>query len=380
MDMQDALDDLVVRRGLIAAETLARARLVQAETGERIDSVLTRLGLVSEHVLATALAAETGLRIAEAAEFPAAPIAEDVLSARFLRDAKVVPLRETEDGVEAALANPLDPYPIDALAFALQKKVIPLVARAGDIETALDRLYAGPAADDGEDGGVAEEADVERLKDLASRRPGGARGQRADRTRRRSARLRHPYRADRGRPAVRLRIDGVLRDDEPPPPAMRAAVVSRIKIMAKLDIAERRLPQDGRIRLAVRGQEIDLRVSTVADASTARAWCCASSTASHLVLDFAALGFDRGDARAVSATSCSQPHGILLVTGPTGSGKTTTLYAALLALNTAERKILTIEDPVEYQLAGINQMQVKPQIGLTFARRCARSCGRIPTS
>ena len=164
---------------------------------------------------------------------------------------------------------------------------------------------------------------------------------------------------------IRYRYDGVLQEAENPPVRMAAAIVSRIKIMARLDIAERRLPQDGRIRLAVRGQDVDFRVSTVASMY--------GETVVLRVLDRGAVQFDwnkLGLAPAVVqrlGSALELPNGIVLVTGPTGSGKTTTLYTGLLALNTIARKIVTIEDPVEYQLRGINQIQVRPQIGLTFA-------------
>jgi general secretion pathway protein E len=165
--------------------------------------------------------------------------------------------------------------------------------------------------------------------------------------------------------AVRYRIDGVLREGATPPPRLRAAIVSRIKIMAKLNIAERRLPQDGRIRIAVRGRDYDLRVATVptlhGEGITMRILDRTS-----LVEDFAVLGF-RPDALKRYLGLLDQPQGILLVTGPTGSGKTTTLYTSLMRLNTPERKIFTVEDPIEYQMDGINQVQVKPQINLTFA-------------
>jgi general secretion pathway protein E len=140
---------------------------------------------------------------------------------------------------------------------------------------------------------------------------------------------------------VRYRIDGVLREIDPPPGHLRAAIVSRIKIMARLNIAERRLPQDGRIKLAVRGKDIDLRVASIPTL--------------------------HGEALAAFRGILGRPNGIILVTGPTGSGKTTTLYTSLIELNSPDRKILTVEDPIEYQLDGINQVQIKPQIGLTFA-------------
>ena len=165
--------------------------------------------------------------------------------------------------------------------------------------------------------------------------------------------------------AVRYRVDGVLHDVESPPKRLAAAVISRIKIMANLDIAERRLPQDGRIRLRVQGKEIDLRVSTV-PTMHGESVVMRILDKGGVTLDFEKLGFAPDTLKAFIDV-LMQPHGILLVTGPTGSGKTTTLYTALDRLNQPDVKILTVEDPVEYQMVGINQIQVKPQIDLTFA-------------
>ena len=164
---------------------------------------------------------------------------------------------------------------------------------------------------------------------------------------------------------VRYRIDGVLHETESPPRRLSAAVISRIKIMANLDIAERRLPQDGRIKLRVQGKEIDLRVSTV-PTMHGESVVMRILDKGGVSLNFAALGFDDANLK-VFLDLLAQPHGVLLVTGPTGSGKTTTLYTALDRLNQPDIKILTVEDPVEYQMPGINQIQVKPQIELTFA-------------
>ena len=147
---------------------------------------------------------------------------------------------------------------------------------------------------------------------------------------------------------------------------LRAAIISRIKIMARLNIAERRLPQDGRIKLAVRGKDIDLRVATM-PTMHGEAWCCACSIAAASHSTSTPLGFEPRGARRLSRGARPGPNGIILVTGPTGSGKTTTLYASLIELNTPDRKVLTVEDPIEYQLDGVNQVQIKPQIGLTFA-------------
>jgi general secretion pathway protein E len=164
---------------------------------------------------------------------------------------------------------------------------------------------------------------------------------------------------------VRFRIDGALKEIETLPTHLKSALVSRIKVMSGLDIAERRLPQDGRLRLAVRGHEIDLRVAT-SPTIHGESVVLRILDRSKLSLDFNVLGFDP-DTLETYLHAIRQPHGIVLVTGPTGSGKTTTLYASLAVLNLPDRKILTIEDPIEYRLNGINQTQVKPQIGLNFA-------------
>jgi general secretion pathway protein E len=358
------LERLVVERGLAPAETLARAVLVQAETGEPLDAVLTRLGLVSERALARAIAEAAGLRIAEAADFPAEPVAAERLSARFLRDIRAAPLRETEAAVEVAFVDPLRLFDRQALAFALKRPIVPLVARSGDMEVALDRLYPAEFIHSGETG-EADEGDVERLKDLSSDAP-VVRAVNALIARAAEAQVSdiHIEPTEDGL-KIRLRIDGALHYEDPLPAHLKAAFVSRIKVMAGLNIAERRLPQDGRLRLAVRGHDIDLRVAT-APTIHGESVVLRLLDRSNLALDFASLGFD-ADSLEGFLKVLRQPHGIVLVTGPTGSGKTTTLYAALAAMNTAERKILTIEDPIEYRLAGINQTQVSPQIGLTFA-------------
>jgi general secretion pathway protein E len=241
------------------------------------------------------------------------------------------------------------------------------VIRASDLEAALDRLYGNRrdgAAESGGDAG-ADEADLERLKDMASDAPVIRAVNRivAAAVAARASDI-HIEPTD-DRLAVRYRIDGVLQEQEALPAAMRLALVSRIKIMAALNIAEKRLPQDGRMRLAVRGHEIDLRVAT-APSIHGESVVLRILDRSNLALDFASLGFDAG-LTAKLLPILHRPHGIVLVTGPTGSGKTTTLYAALAELNTADRKLLTVEDPIEYRLPGVIQTQVAPGIGLGFS-------------
>jgi general secretion pathway protein E len=359
------LSQLVLDRGLAAPEAVNRARTVQFETGERLDAVLTRLGLVSESALAQAIADATGLRLVAADDFPLEPIAADVIAPRFLRDVRAVPLKETEDHIEVAFADPLDPYPSAAIAFALQREVRPLVARASDLEAALDRLYGLRVEAEAAGNGEADEADLERLKDLASDAPivRAVNGLIARAVEAQASDIHIEPTEDSIK--IRLRIDGTLRDEQPLPGHFKAAFISRIKVMSGLNIAERRLPQDGRLRMAVRGQEIDFRVAT-SPTIHGESVVLRILDRSNLALEFDTLGFDE-ELLAKYRSVLRQPHGIMLVTGPTGSGKTTTLYASLAALNSSDRKILTIEDPIEYRMPGINQTQVKPQIGLTFA-------------
>lgn len=366
-----AESDLLLRRvvadsGLVAAETLARALLVQEESGERLDAVLTRLGLVSEQALAETLAQAAGVRLAAPQDFPSEAVARDAVSPRFLREIKAVPLKLDAQAAEVAFVDPLDAFPRQALAYALQRPVTPLAARAGDVEAALDRLY-GPAQaaitiDAAEE---ADEADLERLKDLASDAPVvRAVNSLIGRAAEEHASDIHVEPSEDGL-KIRFRVDGALQDRDFLPAHLKAAFVSRIKVLANLNIAERRLPQDGRMRLAVRGHEIDLRVAT-SPTIHGETVVMRLLDRSHLSLDFDTLGFDQAILTNFLEI-LNRPHGIVLVTGPTGSGKTTTLYTSLSALNTPERKILTVEDPIEYRLAGISQTQINPQIGLSFA-------------
>jgi len=337
---------------------------VQEETGDPLAAVLSRLGLVADRDLATAIASASGLTIAEPTEFPARAIHADLISPRFLRDARALPLGDSPAGVEVAFVNPLDPFAVAAMACALGAPIRPRVGRANELEAALDRLYEVADAPDSGDG-EAEEADLDRLRDMASDAPvvRAVNSLIARAAEMRASDIHIEPTEDALK--VRFRIDGALVEQEALPSHYRAALVSRVKVMAGLNIAERRLPQDGRIRQSVRGHEIDLRIAT-SPTIHGESVVMRLLDRSNLSLDFASLGFDGAVLERFTRT-LGLPHGIMLVTGPTGSGKTTTLYAALASLNAIDRKILTIEDPIEYRLAGINQTQVNPQIGLNFA-------------
>ena len=372
-DLVAKLGVSLVDSGAIDRRTLDRARRVAAETGARLDQVLTQLGLVSDRGLAEALAQLIAAPLVGAADYPDAPLFHDRLKPKFLRRVRAMPIAASDDRATLAMADPLDTFTRNAISAALGRPVAVAVAVPIELEAALERLYA----ELGEGGDAAEmldemiadaepaEEDAERLKDLASEAPVirlvNQLIARAVETHASDVHL-EPF-PDRLR--IRYRYDGVLHEVEPPPARLQAAVISRIKIMARLDIAERRLPQDGRIKLTVRGHEIDFRVSSVPSLHGEKV-VLRILDRTAVEFDYAKLGLP-DDVREGVERALDLPNGMVLVTGPTGSGKTTTLYTGLLKLNTVARNVVTVEDPIEYQLTGINQIQVKPQIGLNFA-------------
>ena len=361
------LGRVLISRGSCDTATIDRAMLLAREAGQRLDIVLLQLGLVSEQALADAAAEQLGLALVRANAFPATPLLSEVFPARFLRANRALPIKIEGGTLTLAAADPFDRFVPAAAAAACGLRVQLVVVLPVELDAAFARLYPeeGDPREADDQTLISAEEDTERLKDLAQEAPvvrmvnqiiGRAVENRA------SDIHIEPFEA---RLRVRYRFDGELHEQEEPPRAMAAAIVSRVKIMARLDIAERRLPQDGRIKLAVRGQEVDFRVSTIPSLH-GETVVLRVLDRTAVQLDYAALGLAPSVVRQFSA-ALELPNGIVLVTGPTGSGKTTTLYTGLSALNAVRRKVVTVEDPIEYQLPGINQIQVKPQIGLGFA-------------
>ncbi|MBC7710529.1 MAG: type II secretion system ATPase GspE [Rhizobacter sp.] len=370
------LGEILLARGKVSEDELDRVLRLQAASSrpEKLGSLLTTLGVVSARDIAQALAAQADLPYVETSAFPEMPILEERISARFLRDSRALPIEEDEDTLTLAVADPFNDFVRHSFEIVTNRQIHRVVAVGTDIDTAIERLYGGGRTSVGSlnDGDLEARIDtdalgddIQQLKDLASEAPVirlvSLIITNALETRASDIHI-EPF---ENRLIVRYRIDGVLHEIESPPKRQAAAVISRIKIMANLDIAERRLPQDGRIRLRIQGKDIDLRVSTV-PTMHGESVVMRILDKGGVQLNFAKLGF-APDILAKFKEALAQPNGILLVTGPTGSGKTTTLYTALDELNQPDVKILTVEDPVEYQMAGINQIQVKPQIDLTFA-------------
>ncbi|MCS4231221.1 type II secretion system protein E (GspE) [Stenotrophomonas maltophilia] len=372
--IETSLIDALLLRGRLKDADLVRARTLHAESGGSLLSLLVRLGLVSERDQAQVSAEVLGVPLLDARQMPETPPPSLVdalpVTLRFLKQFHVCPVSLDEQGLLLWQADVHDPYPCQAISLAMGVAVHPRVGQRSEIDDQIERWFgqgrsAMGAIVETADGEGAAVDDIEHLRDLASEAPVirlvNLVIQRAVELRASDIHV-EPFET---RLKVRYRVDGVLIDGESPPSNLTAAVISRIKIMARLNIAERRLPQDGRIMLRVQGKELDLRVSTVPTAH-GESVVMRLLDRETVVFDFQRLGFTDEFLPAFRKV-LDQPHGILLVTGPTGSGKTTTLYTALSQLNTADVKIITVEDPVEYQIEGINQIQAKPQIGLDFA-------------
>ena len=361
------LSEFLVDRGLVSASDMAKATSAETNNGERLTAVLRNMGILQGSELAKALADYFDVPVVEPDEWPSEAIASTRMSTAFLRTSRVFPLGESDRGITLAMADPGDSFALRAVRLATSRPVTPKVAAGEDIDAAIAKIADKAAPEEWSSAGPESEPadDVQHLRDLALGTP--------------IVRLVNQLLHDavyaratdihiepfENRLQIRMRIDGMLRETATPPVRMAKAVASRIKILAGLNIAERRLPQDGRARVRIDSRQLDLRIATM---PTIHGETVAIRLLDNVrrTLDLAKLGF-RAENEALLRASLDAPYGLIVVTGPTGSGKTTTLASALSILGRTERKILTIEDPIEYELEGINQTQAKPDIGLTFA-------------
>ena len=366
------LGEILVQEGLTTPDTIEQALARARTTGERLGEALVALGALSPAEVLRALALQQRLPFLGRDELPSPlPLVKN-LSAKYLRQYTICPVSVEGGVLTIATADPLNPVVVDDLRQSTGLSVRLVVSAPEVITEAIDRTYDGAATPlqrivEGmeDEGGAAGEEDINQLRDMAFEAPvvrlvnllvesaieAGASDIHIE-----------PF-EDTLR--VRYRIDGILFDQEAPPRRLQAAVTSRIKLMAEMNIAERRLPQDGRIRVTLHGNRVDIRVSTIPTVH-GESIVMRLLDRGSVFLPLERLGFGPRTLERFEAL-IRRPHGIILVTGPTGSGKTTTLYGALDKINSPDRKIITVEDPVEYQLKGVNQIPVKPKIGLTFA-------------
>jgi general secretion pathway protein E len=354
----------------VLEDGLARAK----QNGERLGDALVAMGAVSQEEVLKALAVQNGVAFMAAEELPSTPPIIKNLSPKYLRQYTACPVALDGTTVTVATADPANPLLLDELRQTLGLRVTLCVAPPGAILEAIERAYGASTPlqkivegmGSSEAGGEGDrEEDVNQLRDMAFEAPV---------IRLVSLLIDEAVAAEASdihvepfeeQLRIRYRIDGLLYDRESPPRRLQAALTSRIKLMAEMNIAERRLPQDGRIRVTVGDRRVDIRVSTVPTVH-GESLVLRLLDRSSVFLPFHRLGFSPKVAETFNSL-IRRPHGILLVSGPTGSGKTTTLYAALDKINSSDKKIITIEDPVEYQLAGVNQIPIRPKIGLSFA-------------
>ncbi len=370
------LGDLLLSQQKISAEDLEKALSIQQAGGERLGRLLVNLGFISEEELLKTTARQLNLEYLPLVRFPTSPPLTIGIPTKFMEQYKFFPLSLSDGVLAIAMADPLDTVTIDALRLRTNCRLRVYISKEGDIAEAIERYFgSGSSTMERIVGDIPEgelqylhadgDEDEDHLRDMAQEAPvirlvsliisKAVESKASD----------IHIEAFEGQLKVRYRIDGILYDTESPPKRLQPAIISRIKIMAEMNIAERRLPQDGRVRLRVLGKKVDLRVSTI-PTIYGESVVMRILDRSNIMLDLDDLGFPPTSKKQFESL-IRKPHGIILVTGPTGSGKTTTLYGALDKINSPDKKIITVEDPIEYQLSGVNQIQVKPKIGLTFA-------------
>ncbi len=370
------LGEMLVKSKLITEDQLKKALAQQSTAGGRLGSNLVKLGFLTEEDITSFLSKQYGVPSINLAHFEIDQSVIKLVPAEIAQKHMVIPINRKGSVLTVAMADPSNIFAIDDIKFLSGFKVEPVVAAETSIKNAINKHYDSAGlvkdilqgfddrevatveeGDEGPDVGdlqrATEDAPVVKLVNLIL----------SDAIKKGASDIHiEPYEKSF---RVRYRIDGVLYDTMQPPMKLRAAIISRAKIMAQLDIAERRLPQDGRIKIRMGQKEIDFRVSTLPTIFGEKV-VMRLLDKSNLQLDMSSLGFDP-QALQLFEKAILAPHGMVLVTGPTGSGKTTTLYSGLHRLNTVETNIMTAEDPVEYNLAGVNQVQMKAEIGLNFA-------------
>ena len=370
------LGEMLVKSKLISDDQLKKALTQQSSGGGRLGSNLVKLGYLSEEDITSFLSKQYGVPSINLAHFEIDQSVIKLVPAEIAQKHMVIPINRKGNVITVAMADPSNIFAIDDIKFLSGFKVEPVVAAETSIKNAINKHYDSAGlvqdimrgfddrevatveeSDEGPDVGdlqrATEDAPVVKLVNLIL----------SDAIKKGASDIHiEPYEKSF---RVRLRIDGILYDVMQPPMKLKAAIISRVKIMSQLDIAERRLPQDGRIKIRMGQKEIDFRVSTLPTLFGEKV-VLRLLDKSNLQLDMTALGFEP-QALQIFEKSILLPYGMVLVTGPTGSGKTTSLYSALHRLNTTETNIMTAEDPVEFNLSGVNQVQMKPEIGLNFA-------------
>jgi type IV pilus assembly protein PilB len=369
--------DILLKKGILEAEQVAEARTLQQQTGAKLQDALVKLGYISQDEIMSAIAEHSGLKSINLTDLTIPPAIIELVPESVARENVVIPLSQEEGVLQVVMSDPSDYETVTKLQFILNKEIQPVLAPKEQIIAAINRHY-GQTETESVDSVLAEFTDTQIVFTETADTQGDQSA--ADDSEAPVVKLVNliiheaislrasdihiePF-EDRVR--VRYRIDGVLVERDSPPRRLLAPLISRIKIMGSIDISEKRRPQDGRIKMTTKGKHFDLRVS-VLPTNHGQSLVMRILDRANIQVTVKDLGFMDDDYKRF-LNIIKRPNGIFLVTGPTGSGKTTTLYSALNELNRPDRKIITAEDPVEYYLPGINQVEVKHQIGLDFAR------------
>jgi type IV pilus assembly protein PilB len=377
--MERKLGEMLVKDRIITQEDLESALQKQQETGTSLGHILVELGLASEWEMAAALGKQLNVPFITLSHYEIDRQVLESIPESIVRKYKIVPVDKTGDTLTIALSDPSNIYLLDELRLLTKCQIIPVISFESDIAEAINRYYSRDenhfeemlkdiTEQEMEVIKEEEEAEAEDDTDLAVEVNDAPVIQLVNLIITEAIKAKasdihiEPYEKSL---RLRYRIDGVLQEMTPPPKKFQNAIISRIKILSELDIAERRLPQDGRFKVRIQNRSIDFRVSVCPTAFGEKV-VIRILDQSMLMLHLSDLGFEQHILNKFEA-QIRQPWGMLLVTGPTGSGKSTTLYSALSTINDPRKNIITIEDPIEYQLKGINQVQAKPEIGLTFA-------------
>lgn len=375
--LKDRLTDILVKNKLLTPDQLTQALEVQKTKGGKLSDIIVQLKFVSESDLISALSEGLNFPLIDLKRFKVDPEVVKIIPAQISRHYQIIPVSKIGETVTLAMADPLNVFAIDHVESLTGYRINPIISSAQDITQAIDISYPQNSKDTL--GEVVKEmsssASIELIKeDAAGVSDAGTISVDApvikitdfileEAVKKKvSDILIEPFEK---KLRVRFRVDGVLQEEQSPPKNMHTSIVSRIKVMSELNIAEHRLPQDGRFKAKLGGHEVDFRVSVLPTAFGEKV-CIRLLDKTTAMLDIQKLGFSEYGLDILRKLS-KMPHGMILVTGPTGSGKTTTLYSVLKLIDSPEKNIVTVEDPVEYQVEGINQVAVKADVGLTFA-------------
>lgn len=380
LGLKEKLTTILIDRGLIKESDLEKALAFQKNKGGSVSDALVDMGLISRSDLMMVLSRELGIPVINLARYKVDTDVIKLIPKKIAKNYRIIPISKMGTTLTIAMADPLNVFAIDDLKTLTGFKVNPIITTEHDIKEAIDQYYGESAyaaiekivddmkdqdeitllesgvevsADSGDILRMTQEAPVVKITNLLLNEAVRLRA---------SDILIEPLEREL---RVRYRVDGILQEGKRPPKILHSAIISRLKVMSDLDIAERRLPQDGRFKVKLQGREIDFRISTI-PSSMGEKVALRILDKAQAMLDVEALGFDKASVEIIKRNS-ARPHGMILICGPTGCGKTTTLYAILEHINSPQKNIVTVEDPVEYLIEGINQVAARPEIGLTFA-------------